>query len=333
METFLGRFKASAKEFENLRSLVLAALLIALHTVFACVLSIQVTESVRISVSFLVNVAAGCLLGPVMGFVCGGIGDLVQFFVRPTGPFFPGWTFNAALAGLIYGTFFYKKFPKTDFQQQQRPEKLSVILRAVTCGIPPIAAAVLLFAPYVRVTAKEDNVLLFGGTGARLLMGGLFEPEYRNVVIVLCMLLLMLLVVFVAELWQLKVIPVVLSVFCGFAALLAIYTDQRTTSPRWGFMLVMALLAIYIAAKLARLFLQQQMDMSFLIRTALAITLDTLLVNVLLGTIWVCVMYGKGFFIYFTGRLVKNMIQLPINIMLTYYVLGFVKKITGGLMR
>ena len=38
-------------------------------------------------------------------------------------------------------------------------------------------------------------------------------------------------------------------------------------------------------------------------------------------------MYGKGFAFYFSIRFAKNMIQLPINIILTYYVLGFVKYI------
>ncbi|HAC03087.1 MAG TPA: folate family ECF transporter S component, partial [Eubacterium sp.] len=39
------------------------------------------------------------------------------------------------------------------------------------------------------------------------------------------------------------------------------------------------------------------------------------------------IMYGKGFAFYFSIRFAKNMIQLPINIILTYYVLGFVKYI------
>ena len=103
MQKFFGIFVDSAKEFKNLKSVIMAALLVALHTVFAMFLSIQVTDSLRISVSFIANVAAGCLFGPVMGFVCGGIGDIIQFVLKPTGPYFPGWTLSAALAGFIYG--------------------------------------------------------------------------------------------------------------------------------------------------------------------------------------------------------------------------------------
>ena len=36
-------------------------------------------------------------------------------------------------------------------------------------------------------------------------------------------------------------------------------------------------------------------------------------------------MYGKGFMFYLTMRFTKNLIQLPINIFLTYNVIGIVK--------
>ncbi len=65
------------------------------------------TPTLRLSVSFLANCAIGYMFGPVMGFVCGGLGDLIQFVIKPTGPYFPGWTLSAALAGFIYGLFFY----------------------------------------------------------------------------------------------------------------------------------------------------------------------------------------------------------------------------------
>ena len=70
-------------------------------------------------------------------------------------------------------------------------------------------------------------------------------------------------------------------------------------------------------------------DFKFLLRCAAALTIDTLLVNVLLGTYWCSIMYGKGFAFYLSIRFAKNMIQLPINIILTYYVLGFIKYINN----
>ena len=70
-------------------------------------------------------------------------------------------------------------------------------------------------------------------------------------------------------------------------------------------------------------------DVKFLLRCILALTVETLLVNVLLGTYWCSIMYGKGFAFYLSIRFAKNMIQLPINIILTYYVLGFIKYINN----
>ena len=107
MSILLKNFAFSAKEFKSIKSVVAAALLIALHTVLAVFVSIQVTPTLRLSVSFLANCAIGYMFGPVMGFVCGGLGDLIQFVIKPTGPYFPGWTLSAALAGFIYGLFFY----------------------------------------------------------------------------------------------------------------------------------------------------------------------------------------------------------------------------------
>ena len=97
MSILLKNFAFSAKEFRCLKSIVAAALLVALHTVLAVFVSINVTPALRISVSFLANCAIGYMFGPVMGFMCGGLGDIIQYIIKPTGPYFPGWTLSAAL--------------------------------------------------------------------------------------------------------------------------------------------------------------------------------------------------------------------------------------------
>ena len=53
--------------------------------------------------------AGGFPLGPVTGGLFAGILDIVKFFLKPDGVFFPGYTFNAILAAVIYGCFYYKK--------------------------------------------------------------------------------------------------------------------------------------------------------------------------------------------------------------------------------
>ena len=46
---------------------------------------------------------AGFLLGPVYGALCRAISDAVGYFLNPMGPYFPGFTLNAALTGMIPG--------------------------------------------------------------------------------------------------------------------------------------------------------------------------------------------------------------------------------------
>ncbi len=199
MSVLIRNFAFSAKEFKCIKSIVAAALLVALHTILAVFVSFNVTPALRISVSFLANCAIGYLFGPVMGFMCGGLGDIIQFIIKPTGPYFPGWTLSAALAGLIYGLFFYD------------------------CNI--------------KISRKKTS-------GKKRML------------------------------WEI-------------------------------------------------------IDFRFLLRVVLAVTLDTFLVNILLGTYWCSIMYGKGFMFYLTMRFSKNLIQLPINIFLTYYVIGIVKVINN----
>lgn len=174
-------FRTSARELKNLRSLILAALLLAIHVILAVFFNFQVTESLRISIYFVANILTGCLFGPVMSLISAILGDILAFVIKPTGGWFFGWTLNAALSGLVYGMLFYGKLP-------QRGKFLAL-------------------------------------------------------------------------------------------------------------------------------------DLKYLLRTLLAITIVNLLINALLGTYWCTVMYGKGFMFYFTSRTIKNLVQIPVNTLMAYYLL------------
>ena len=101
-------FSESAKELRKTRSLVAMAMLLALAVVLGFV-SVQVTESLRVGFSFLPNALAGQMFGPVGGMLVGGLADILKYIVKPTGPFFPGFTISGVLGGLIYGLVLYKK--------------------------------------------------------------------------------------------------------------------------------------------------------------------------------------------------------------------------------
>lgn len=107
----LGRkFVDSAMEFKRLRSLTGMGLLLALSIVLSF-FTVQVTPSIKIGVGYLVTALLGMMYGPVAGGVAAGAGDIIKFIIKPTGPFFPGYTLNAVLGGMIYGLFFYKMKP------------------------------------------------------------------------------------------------------------------------------------------------------------------------------------------------------------------------------
>ncbi len=100
--------KDSAKELKNVRTLAISAMLAAINTVLG-LSSIMIGDFVKIGFSFLATGLAGILYGPITAGILGGLGDILNYLVKPAGPFFPGFTLSAVLSGFIYGFFLYKK--------------------------------------------------------------------------------------------------------------------------------------------------------------------------------------------------------------------------------
>ncbi|MCU9534336.1 folate family ECF transporter S component [Streptococcus sp. CSL10205-OR2] len=95
-------------QLKNVRVLTLATILAALAIVMGF-FKLPISQIVELRFASHVIAIAGSLLGPVVAMVVGIISDLGGFFIKPTGPFFPGFTISAALTGLIYGFFLYRK--------------------------------------------------------------------------------------------------------------------------------------------------------------------------------------------------------------------------------
>ncbi|MGN0317571.1 MAG: folate family ECF transporter S component [Lachnospira sp.] len=335
-------FLKSAKEFNSVKSLATAALLVALHTVLACFVSIQVTNSLRISISFLTNVITGYLFGPVMGLVCAGIGDVIGYFVKPVGPFFYGWTVSASLAGFIYGTFFYGKAPKKlpvglfskknkDSKEQVSEEKTNGrfgVYEIIAVLTTVANVAVWFVCPFVSEIKENGRVYTAFGTAKEAFASGSFS----NVSIVAIIMLVGMIVALVSAFVGWAGLASFVNIITSFVSWLAVYTDKKTIKGEYGFYLIVALSVMYVVILAVKLMKRHAIDISFLIRCVLVMTFDTLLVNVLLGTFWVTQMYGKGFSFYFTSRLIKNLIQLPVNIILVYYILGFISRIRKKLL-
>ena len=100
--------KNAFKEFTVPRSLCGMALCLAMGVILKCFVSIYITPELELSLVFLPFSLAGMLYGPAAGFFVGGLTDLLGFFIKPTGPYFPGFTLTAALTGLVFGLLLYR---------------------------------------------------------------------------------------------------------------------------------------------------------------------------------------------------------------------------------
>ena len=92
----------------TVRSIVILALLIALHVVLTRFLSFN-QWNMRIGFGFVPVVIAAVVLGPAGAAFTGGIADFIGAILFPIGAYFPGFTLTAASMGLVFGLFLHKK--------------------------------------------------------------------------------------------------------------------------------------------------------------------------------------------------------------------------------
>lgn len=109
MKKTVSLFAASLQEFTNLRNVIFCALMACIAIVLNAVASIDIGPYIRIGFSGIPNRVVEFLFGPAIGSFFGGALDILKYFLKPNGAFFPGFTLNAMLAGIIYGYFLYKK--------------------------------------------------------------------------------------------------------------------------------------------------------------------------------------------------------------------------------
>lgn len=108
MKAFFKLFADSAKELNSVRALTGMSMLIALSLILNLVAKIPLSDSLQLGFSFLATALMGMLYGPVWAALGAGIVDILQAVIRPTGPFFFGFTLSAILSGLFFGLFLYK---------------------------------------------------------------------------------------------------------------------------------------------------------------------------------------------------------------------------------
>lgn len=108
---FFDSFRRSAAQLRDLRSLTGASLLLALSILLTYFFRLDFGGSLSVGLSFNATALMGMLFGPVVTGLANGLGDIIKCILKPQGPYFFGYTFNAMLAGVIYGVFLYGKKP------------------------------------------------------------------------------------------------------------------------------------------------------------------------------------------------------------------------------
>ena len=93
-----------------LRKLIVTALMIALYLLLDSV-SVDITPTTRLTVSFLTRALVGFLCGPMLGMAAGALSDILGAWIFPRGAYYPGFTITAIVGGLLYGLILYKRKP------------------------------------------------------------------------------------------------------------------------------------------------------------------------------------------------------------------------------
>jgi len=63
----------------------------------------------EIGFAFLPIAVLAYLYGPIQAGLASTVADIIGFLLRPNGFFFPGFTVNALILGVIYGVFLHNK--------------------------------------------------------------------------------------------------------------------------------------------------------------------------------------------------------------------------------
>lgn len=102
-----GYWRTAAKELKNLRMLTLAAIVVALRIVLGGV-RIPLGDNLNIFFGYLINSLGSAIYGPVVALLSGFATDILGYFVRPDGAFFPGYVLSTMLGSFFYALFFYR---------------------------------------------------------------------------------------------------------------------------------------------------------------------------------------------------------------------------------
>ena len=97
-------------KFSKTQVLAFSGMLIAVAAVLGF-FKVPISSVLEIRFQSIPMAIGGILFGPVTGGIIGAASDVICYLVKPTGPFFPGFTISYFLTGLIFGLMLHNKKP------------------------------------------------------------------------------------------------------------------------------------------------------------------------------------------------------------------------------
>lgn len=158
LEKMIEIVKSSVQEMRKTSAIAMGGMLIAISVVLSF-FKIDLAPTLQIGFSTLPIAAGGMLFGPFVGGVIGVISDILGYFAHPGGFFFPGFTLNAMLVGIIYGFLFYKK--KVTLLRVIMSSLLVTLL--INLGLTTLWLSMMYGEAFIVLLASRvvKNVLLF----------------------------------------------------------------------------------------------------------------------------------------------------------------------------
>ncbi len=105
------------------KKLCVLAMLTALTALLAIYGTLRVGNMIKIPTKFITVFITAAIYGPIWGGVVGALGDLLNSFLMPVGPWLAQITAVEFLCGFVFGLFFYKQTNN------------GYILRAILCAL------------------------------------------------------------------------------------------------------------------------------------------------------------------------------------------------------
>ena len=103
-----GYWQTALEDFRKVRTLTFSALMIAACVALSYLPSIPVSEGIFVTWGFLARAVCAMVGGPINALVFGFAEDTISFFLKPSGPYFPGYCLTTMLGTLIYALFLYR---------------------------------------------------------------------------------------------------------------------------------------------------------------------------------------------------------------------------------